>query len=127
MTSLDSWVVAAARTLGLRADEIPADLRKGLLDLVEALPAVAGPLAGPMTGYALGLAVGRGTAPTAALTSLRDLAGEWTQQHGEEQVPEPAGPPAPGADPEVPLARAQQLTKDGRGNSTAEPGDAAHR
>lgn len=110
MTSLDNWVVAAAQALGLRADEIPADLRKGLLDLVDAVPSAVGPLAGPMTGYALGLAVGRGAAPTAALTALRDVASDWTKQHGDDQAPEPTGPPAPGADPEVPIARAQELS-----------------
>lgn len=112
MMSLDNWVVAAARAVGLRADEIPADLRKGLLDLVAGVPNAVGPLAGPMTGYVLGLAVGRGMAPMAAITAVADLARGWAEQPGDDQPPERTGPPAPGADPQVPLARAQQLDED---------------
>jgi hypothetical protein len=110
MTSLDNWVVDATGALGLRADEVPADLRKGLLDLVEEVAGTVGPLAGPMTGYVLGMAVGRGMSPTAAISVLADLA-RAREQRGEESQ-DGAGPPAPGADTSVPAARTQQPPGD---------------
>jgi len=103
MTSLDGWVVDAAQALGVRADEVPADLRKGLLDLLEKVDGRIGPLAGPMTGYVLGVAVGRGMSPTAGLTVLDDLVRSSPEAAG--RTPEPTGPPAPGADTTVPAAR----------------------
>lgn len=104
MTSLDRWVVDAAQALGVRPDEVPADLRNGLLDLVELVDSRVGPLAGPMTGYLLGIAAGRGMSPKVGLTVLQDLASSRSAEAGG-QPPEPAGPPAPGADTTVPAAR----------------------
>lgn len=107
MTSLDSWVLDAAAALGVSAVDVPADLRKSLLDLTEQLGGVAGSPAGPMTGYVLGLAVGHGASPAASLQALHDLLRTHTERSGDD-TPEQAGPPAPGADTSVPVARVQQ-------------------
>lgn len=73
MSTVDDWIVEAARALGLEADVDTALV----LDLArEVAHAVARPAA-PVTSYLLGLAVAAGADPVDAAQTLTHLAREW--------------------------------------------------
>ncbi len=73
MSTLDDWLVEAAKALGIEAT-VDAAL---VLDLArEVAHAVARPAA-PLTSYLLGLAVAAGADPSEAAATLTRLAREW--------------------------------------------------
>ncbi len=86
MSSMDDWLAAAARELGLD----PADIDRTLiLDLArDVAHGVARPAA-PLTAYLLGVAKGRGADETAAAARITALATAWTD--AAERAPGPHG------------------------------------
>lgn len=115
MTSLQAWLTDAAGALNIPIDEIPADLRTGLLDLLPAVRQLGGDTAPMLTAYLLGLAVDRGTPPSVAINALRELAAARQQQSDDvDQVAEQPTAQVPGGDTAVPLAREQRADQPGR-------------
>jgi hypothetical protein len=76
VSTLDDWLREATIALRLPADSIPADLRTDLLDVTRDVAHHVTRVAGPLTCYLLGLAIAQGTAPSAALAHVRQLAAE---------------------------------------------------
>lgn len=109
MSALEEWVIDAAAAVGVPATDVPADLRRRLLDLGEKLDGPVGRSAGTMTGFLVGLAVGRGVAPAVALAALEDLvqgrADDTDAADGDSAADAAPGPTAPGGDSTVPAAR----------------------
>jgi len=86
VSTLDDWLAAAARELGLD----PADLDLSLiLDLArDVAHGVARPAA-PLTAYLLGVATRRGADEPAAAARITALATAWTD--ASEQAQDPPG------------------------------------
>lgn len=108
MSALEEWVIDAAAAVGVPATDVPADLRRRLLDLGAQLDGPVGRSAATMTGFLVGLAVGRGVSPAVALAALEDLLRGRTDDDSAAAVapgPTAPGPTAPGGDDTVPAAR----------------------
>ena len=87
MATLDEWLTAACRELGV---DQPADNRL-VLDLArDVAQGVARPAA-PLTTFLLGVAVGRGADPAQAATALSELAQRW-QAADPDQPPQRLSP-----------------------------------
>jgi hypothetical protein len=74
MATMDDWLVAAGRALGLDPAEVRQDL---VLDLARDVAHQVARPAAPVTAYLLGLAAGRGADPERAARTLTDLARTW--------------------------------------------------
>ena len=85
MSTLDDWVMRAARDLGLPPDSITADLRTELLDMTRDVAHGLARVAGPLTCYLIGVAVGRGDPPHAALATLKASLAEQLAHQTEAQ------------------------------------------
>lgn len=113
MSALEEWVIDAAAAVGVPATDVPADLRRRLLDLGAQLDAPVGRSAGTMTGFLVGVAVGRGVSPAVALAALEDLLPGRTDDDSAVAASAAPGPTAPGGDDTVPAARDRHIAETG--------------
>ena len=88
--TLDEWIAAASRELGLE----PSDVRTQLvLDLARDVAHQVARPAAPVTAYLLGLAVGRGADPVEAAARLTALALGSPDELALGSPDDPAEPP----------------------------------
>lgn len=74
MSTLDRWLEAACRELGI--DPLTVDV-KAVLDLARDTARGVDRPAAPLTAYLLGMAVGRGASPAATTERLSAMARDW--------------------------------------------------
>ena len=78
MSTLDDWIDALCRELGLE----PADaVQKTVLNLSRVAAHLVDRTAAPLTAYYLGLAVGRGEPLADTAARIQQLARSWDSEH----------------------------------------------